>query len=56
MMETFDVLIVASAEAAVVTTQFFEWFSKFKPSVTSAEDADGWGSLSTNRTDKSVND
>jgi hypothetical protein len=24
--------------------------------VTSAEDADGWGSLSTNRTDKSVND
>jgi hypothetical protein len=55
-METFDMLIVASGEAAVVITQFFEWFSKFKPSVTSAEDADGSGSPSTNRTDKSVND
>lgn len=48
-------LIVASGEAAVVITQFFEWSSKFKPTVISAEDADGSGSPSTNRTDKSVN-
>jgi hypothetical protein len=55
-METLDMLIVAPGEAAVVITQFFEWFSKFKPSMTSAEDADGSRSPSTNRTDKSVND
>jgi len=55
-METFDMLIVASGEAAVVITQFFEGLSKFKPSVTSAEDSDGSGNPSTNRTDKSVND
>jgi len=36
-------LIVSPGEAAVVITQFFEWFSKFKSSMTSAEDADGSG-------------
>jgi len=49
-------LIVASGEASVVITQFFEGLSKLKPSVTSAEDANGSGSPSTNRTHKSVND
>jgi len=47
-METFDMLMVASGEAAVVITQFFEGLSKFNPNVTSAEDADGSGSPSTN--------
>lgn len=42
-MGTFDMLIVSPGEAAVVITQFFEWFSKFKSSMTSAEDADGSG-------------
>jgi hypothetical protein len=48
-------LEVCFGEQAMGRTQVFEWFSKFKCSVTSREEAESSGRPSTNKTDDNVN-
>ena len=48
--ETSKTLKVPSGEQTVGRTQVFDWFSKFRSSVTSAEDAEHLEHISTSKT------
>jgi hypothetical protein len=52
--ETFKMLKVCFGKQIVGRTQVFEWFSKFKNSVSSAEDDEHSGHPSMSKTDENV--
>jgi hypothetical protein len=52
--ETSEILKVVSGEQTVRRTQVFVWFSKFRSSMTSAEDAEHLGLISTSKTGEYV--
>jgi hypothetical protein len=53
-METFEMLKVCFGEETMGGKQVFEWFSKFKSSVTSVEDAKCLGCPLTSKRDENV--
>jgi hypothetical protein len=53
-MEILKMLKIAFAEHTMVTTQVFEWFSKFRSSVTSAADTKYSGHTMMSKTDEYI--